>query len=202
MSEASSERAEIIAIGDELVHGLTVDTNSAFLARELENLGVSVVRVTVVRDEPDELRDVIAGAANRSRIVLLTGGLGPTEDDRTRSACAEAAGVELRFDEACWRNIEAWFRRIRRSEVPVSNRRQAELPVGAVAIDNDVGTAPGFVLQIGQAHVFAMPGVPCEMKLMFARAVGPMVRDALGLFGPPAGDSRTALVGSRRSGLG
>ena len=101
---------EILAIGDELVHGASIDTNSAHLARELEALGLPVQRFTVVTDEPAALRDAIATSCARAALVVATGGLGPTEDDRTRAAAAAAAGVELEFDTASWTHIQKMFR--------------------------------------------------------------------------------------------
>jgi nicotinamide-nucleotide amidase len=171
--------AEILAIGDELVHGFAVDTNSAHIARELERLGVEVRRVTVVSDAPGALRAALGEACGRADVVVATGGLGPTEDDRTRAAAAAAGGVELRFDEDCWQGVLAWFARLGRTP-PESNRRQAWLPAGARVLENRWGTAPGFCQRIGRAELFALPGVPREMVGMLELHVLPWVAERLG----------------------
>ena len=164
--------AEIVAIGDELLHGGLLDTNSKYIAQELERVGAVVHRFTVVGDDPARLRSALEDACGRADVVLATGGLGPTLDDRTRDVVAELTGRPLRFDESSWRQILAWFARLDRP-CPESNRRQAELPGGAEALVNTVGTAPGFVAEIGRASLFAMPGVPREMKVMLREEVLP-----------------------------
>lgn len=168
-------RAEVIASGDELLHGAALDTNSRHVARELEAAGVLVQRFTVVGDSQPDLVLALAEACGRAQVVVLTGGLGPTLDDRTREAAAELAGVPLRFDEGSWQRIQDWLRS-RGRPVPDSNRRQALLPAGAQVLDNPVGTAPGFRLQLGRSHLFALPGVPREMHRMLAEHVLPFVR--------------------------
>ncbi len=172
--------AEIVAIGDELLHGGALDTNSKYIARELEQLGVVVRRFSVVGDDPAQLRGALDEACGRADVVLATGGLGPTLDDRTRDVVAELLGQPLRFDEASWQQILAWFARFDRP-CPDSNRRQAELPSTAEALINAVGTAPGFVAKIRRASLFAMPGVPREMKVMLRDEVFPRLRSLGGL---------------------
>ena len=167
--------AEVVAIGDELLHGAALDTNSKYIADQLERLGVVVRRFTVVGDEPNSLRKVVEEACGRADVVLATGGLGPTADDRTRDVIAELLGERLCFDEASWQQILAWFARFDRP-CPDSNRRQAELPESAEALANTVGTAPGFVAAVGRASFFAMPGVPREMEVMLRAEVLPRVR--------------------------
>lgn len=120
-------RAEILSIGDEIVHGALLDTNARWLTRLLEANGARVERFTVVGDEPGPLADVVDGACRRADLVVSTGGLGPTLDDRTRDVAAQLAGGPLWFDEASWRTIVAYIER-RRRPVPDSNRRQAEFP--------------------------------------------------------------------------
>jgi nicotinamide-nucleotide amidase len=167
---------DLIAIGDELVHGITVDTNSAWLARRLEAAGLSVRQVSVVGDGEDMLQRAVEDAAGRSEVVVMTGGLGPTDDDRTRIACAKAAGVGLAFHEPSWKHVQAWFRLAKRP-MPETNRRQAELPEGADVLDNRQGTAPGFAMDVGGARVFALPGVPREMKAMFDAVLLPELQE-------------------------
>ena len=176
--------AEVLAIGDELLHGGLLDTNSKYMAAELEQLGAVVRRITVVGDDPVCLRQAIEESCARSDVVLATGGLGPTLDDRTRDVVAEVNGEALRFDEDSWQQILGWFERFQRP-CPDSNRRQAELPASAQALTNTVGTAPGFVVQVGEGLLFAMPGVPREMKVMLRDEVLPRIR-VLGELTPTA----------------
>lgn len=169
-------RAEVVAIGDELVTGQCVDTNSAWLAGALGAAGCAVGRVTVIGDGQADVVDALRAACLRSRVVVTTGGLGPTVDDRTRAACAELAGVRSYFDEAAWRDIEALFRAMGRpdpSKIAPSNRLQAEFPVGSRVLPNRCGTAPGFALEVGNATLFALPGVPHEMRAMWQEQVVP-----------------------------
>lgn len=179
---SASRFVEVLAIGDELVHGFGVDTNSAHIARELEVMGFEVRGFTVVSDEPVALLDAIRRACARSAVVVATGGIGPTEDDRTRAAAAAAAGTDLVFDDGSWEHIEKLFA-ARALHVPERNRVQAYLPRGAEVLQNDWGTAPGFAIEIEGALLFALPGVPREMKEMLAARVLPRIRDRLGAEG-------------------
>lgn len=176
----TAPRAELLAIGDELTHGSAIDTNSAWLARQIEALGLVVTRVTVTSDAPEPLTCAIRDACARADVLVATGGLGPTEDDRTRHAAAAVAGVALEFDAASWDWISAWIRA--RGRTPRDdNRRQALVPAGAVALQNHEGTAPGLAMRIGSCRMFALPGVPSEMRAMFPRHV---VRALRAEFGP------------------
>ncbi|MFM1873941.1 MAG: hypothetical protein RL398_3363 [Planctomycetota bacterium] len=190
---------EVVAIGDELLHGGLLDTNSKWLAGALERVGVTAQRFTVVGDEPGAGRDVIGEACRRADVVLLTGGLGPTLDDRTRDVVAELLGGELQFDEASWQEIRAWLHG-RGRPVPDSNRRQAMLPPGARALSNPVGTAPGFAVRIGRAMVFALPGVPSEMMAMAERHVLPAVAALPGL--EPIAQVWLRILGPSEAALG
>lgn len=172
--------AEILAIGDELIHGALLDTNSKWIAGELERVGALVQRVVVVGDDPGQLRAAMAEACGRADVVVATGGLGPTLDDRTRDVAAELAGGPLWFDEQSWQQVQQWLRG-RGRPVPDSNRRQALLPPGALALSNPVGTAPGFRLRLLRAELFALPGVPREMQVMLADHVLPAVAAMPGL---------------------
>jgi nicotinamide-nucleotide amidase len=174
--------AWILAIGDELVRGITVDTNSAWVARELEKIGVRVLGFRVVGDGRQEIAEAIRAACAQARIVIATGGLGPTEDDRTRAAAAEAAGVPLRLDERSWTRIQDYLTG-RNRPVPASNRLQAELPAGAVALDNDEGTAPGFRVDLGTSTLWVLPGPPREVMPMWEHQVLPALRRQSGVAG-------------------
>lgn len=171
---------EVLAIGDELLHGALLDTNSKYVANALEELGVVVRRFTVVGDEPKRLAAAIAEACARTDVVVATGGLGPTLDDRTRDVVAELLGEPLGFDAASWQQILAWFERHARP-VPDSNRRQAMLPASATALANAVGTAPGLRVAIGGCTLFCVPGVPHEMHVMLREHVLPWIAARPGL---------------------
>lgn len=173
-------RAEVFAVGDELIHGANLDTNSKYIASQLEAAGLHVARFTVVGDEPAALRDALAEASRRAALLVVTGGLGPTLDDRTRDVLAELRGGPLWFHEPSWQQIQAWLRQ-RGRPVPESNRRQAWFPPGAVPVPNPVGTAPGFRVELGAATVFALPGVPREMQQLLAQTVLPALADWPGL---------------------
>jgi len=165
--------AIIISIGDELANGQTVDTNSAYLSRELAARGIAAVRHVTVGDDQAEIAQVFAESAWRAPLVIVTGGLGPTADDLTRQGLAQAmGGVALRLNEQCLAAIEERFRRMNRIMVG-ANRVQAMVPEGADALPNDVGTAPGLHARIGGADVYVMPGVPSEMRWMFQHVIGP-----------------------------
>lgn len=192
-------RGEVLAIGDELIHGALLDTNSKFLAGQLEALGVVVQRFTVVSDDPAQLRAAIADCCARADVVVATGGLGPTLDDRTRDAVAELCGGPLVFDAASWQQTQAWLVS-RGRPVPDSNRRQAMLPPGAIALPNPVGTAPGFAVTIGRARFFAMPGVPREMHVMLQDHVLPAIQAMPGL--TPIAQAWLRVLGPSEAALG
>lgn len=162
MSEAL-RTAEILSIGDELIHGSNLDTNARWLAQLLERHGVAVERFTVVGDDPVLLEAAMREACERADLVVATGGLGPTLDDRTRDVAAKIAGGPLWFDAPSWQAIQDYLR-ARNRPIPDSNRRQAEFPPSAVVLSNPVGTAPAFRVRIHRAELFAFPGVPREMK--------------------------------------
>lgn len=168
-------RAEIIAIGSELASGERLDTNSQWLSRRLEELGFSVQRHTTVGDVLGENVAAFREASERADLVVVTGGLGPTQDDLTREALATAARVKLVEDAASLAAIEALFAR-RNRVMPERNRIQALLPEGAEAIFNRVGTAPGVALRLGKAEFACLPGVPYEMTIMFDEQVVPRLR--------------------------
>lgn len=183
--------AEILATGDEIRSGAVVDSNSAFIAGELEAEGIAVIRHTCVGDDRDGLAAVLREMAGRSELAVVTGGLGPTADDLTAEAAALAAGVALEPNSEARASMEAFFRKRRRLFSP-SNLKQALLPHGAVCIPNPVGTAPGFTIQLGRCAMFFLPGVPHEMRHMLAESVVPMIRRRLGRSG--VGDGRLTVT--------
>ena len=195
-------KAEVLGIGDELVDGQALDTNSKWLAQELALLGLQVDRFTVVRDDQGALQKAIQEACSRASVVIATGGLGPTEDDRTREAAAAAAGSELSFHEASWQHIQEMFQS-RGRKVHDSNRRQAFLPASAEVIENRWGTAPGFAVAVGNATFYALPGVPREMRRMFAASVVKSLRQhAHGDAAPPLHFHNLYVLGCSEASLG
>ncbi|HET6427863.1 MAG TPA: competence/damage-inducible protein A [Phycisphaerae bacterium] len=167
-------RAVIIAVGDELITGATLDTNSAELASHLTALGIAVTRHLTVGDDAEPIADAIGAAAAEADLVLVTGGLGPTLDDLSRQGLAQAMGVELVEDPRQIARIAAFFTALGREMKP-SNRTQALIPAGADAIDNDWGTAPGIAARIGAARIFVLPGPPQEMRAVFGERVEPLL---------------------------
>ncbi len=168
-------KAEIITIGTELLIGQIVDTNSAHIARRLNPLGIELAYVTAVGDNRAEMAETLRLALKRSRIIIITGGLGPTEDDLTREVVAQVAGRKLVFHQHLMDHIESLFLRRGLRMVP-SNRRQAFIPDGAVPIENPVGTAPGFILEKEGRVAIALPGVPREMEFLMEKTVIPYLR--------------------------
>lgn len=174
-------KAEILSIGSELTSGANLDTNSRWLSQRLGELGVSVAFHTTVGDDFADNVAALRIACERAELVLITGGLGPTQDDLTREVLAEVAGVPLIEDAISLAFIRAIFAR-RNREMPERNRVQALLPKGAEAIANADGTAPGVWMKIGNTFLAAMPGVPNEMTVMFDSEVKPRLR-RIGLSG-------------------
>ncbi|HYD42057.1 MAG TPA: competence/damage-inducible protein A [Anaeromyxobacter sp.] len=154
---------ELLATGDELLSGQLVDTNSPWLMDRLWELGVLVRRKTLVGDERADLAAAIRETTARADLVVLSGGMGPTEDDLTSETVAEVLGVPLELDEPSLRAIEERFRRFGRTMTP-NNAKQARFPRGAEVIPNAHGTAPGFAIRVGRGELVCFPGVPLEYK--------------------------------------
>jgi nicotinamide-nucleotide amidase len=171
--------AIIISVGEELTSGQTVNTNSAFLARRLAERGIRTLEHCTVSDERAPVAAAIARAAESAEIILVSGGLGPTEDDLTRHALADALGTELVIDPKRLAHLEEWFRG-RARPMSASNRVQAMVPRGAEALDNRMGTAPGLAARVKGARVFIMPGVPSEMKVMYDEVIAPRLPSGVG----------------------
>jgi competence/damage-inducible protein CinA-like protein len=174
--------AEIVTIGTELLLGEIQDTNTRTLARALRDAGIDIYRATMVGDNAGRIAQAIQEALQRANIVITTGGLGPTVDDPTRAAIAQAVGVDLEFRPDLWAQIEARLQRYGRA-ASENNRRQAFIPAGSLAIENPVGTAPAFAVRHGQGWVIALPGVPREMEYLLNNAVIPMLRSEFQLTG-------------------
>ena len=175
--------AIILSVGDELVLGQTVDTNSAWISQQLAAAGCDILAHATVPDEQKAIERAIRDAAGRCDVLLISGGIGPTEDDLTRQALAAVMEAPLELNEKWLNRLEAFFRKVGRP-MPQSNRVQAMIPRGATMIENTAGTAAGIHLRSAisnlKSEIFIMPGVPKEMKIMFARDVLPHIQQKTG----------------------
>ncbi len=175
-------QACILAVGSEMLTPFRVDTNSLYITERLNALGCDVRLKAVVADDVQELADVVGGAASWADLIVITGGLGPTEDDITRDAVARVFGLELDVDEAIVERIRQRFAR-RGMAMPANNRRQGMVPRGAVVLENANGTAPGLWIERGRTAVLLLPGPPREMKPMLDAALGERVAPKAGASG-------------------
>lgn len=182
MSQSQAVNAEIIAIGTELLLGEITDTNSVFIARTLRDYGINVYYMTTIGDNRQRIADVIRNAMTRANLIITCGGLGPTVDDMTRQAIADACDVPLVFHQTLLDQIAARFASFR-VQMTQNNQRQAYLPQNAVAIENPVGTAPAFIMSHNGVDIISLPGVPREMKYLMTESVIPYLRHkhALGI---------------------
>lgn len=167
--------AEIIAIGSELLLGVTQDTNTSYLLANLREIGVDCYRTQIIGDNTRRIATAIQESLSRVDIVLITGGLGPTVDDMTRAAVAEAFNTHLVYHEELWQEILEYFTQ-RNREPSKNNYRQAYIPENAKGIHNPVGTAPAFSVETEDKIVIALPGVPIEMKVIFENFVVDILR--------------------------
>ena len=168
-------KAEIVAIGSELLLGQIVDTNSAFIAKRLAENGIEMVQTKTVEDDLSRIEEAIGNSIHRSPIVITTGGIGPTEDDLTRDAIANVAHRPLTFQPHLMEQIEGIIKR-RGFRVSENNRKQAYIPEGANPIENPKGTAPGFIVEGPTWVTLTIPGVPSEMEYLMEHAVIPYLR--------------------------
>ncbi|HEY4910626.1 MAG TPA: CinA family nicotinamide mononucleotide deamidase-related protein [Methylomirabilota bacterium] len=173
-------RLEIICTGDEVLTGKIVNTNFSYMSQKLEDVGLSVQWETTVGDDRESLLRAFQLASERADAVIVNGGLGPTVDDLSQEVAAQAAGVELALNEEWLTRMEDFFNR-RSRIMPPNNRKQAMLPVTAEIIDNPVGTACGFAVDIGKARFFFTPGVPRELRRMLEEQIIPRLLAKSGL---------------------
>ncbi len=164
-------RAEIVAVGTELLLGDVVNGNAAWLGHELAAIGVDVEQTTVVGDNVERIAGILAHASARSEVVIVTGGLGPTQDDLTREAIARLTGAPLDRDPGLQAALIARYEAAGRPDFARNNLRMADLPRGAVALPNSAGTAPGLRVAHGDVVIYALPGVPAEMREIFTEWV-------------------------------
>lgn len=173
-------KAEIIAVGTELLLGQIVDTNSAYMAQQLTTVGLDLHFKCTVGDNLERIKSTLRTALSRSDFIITTGGIGPTLDDLTREAVAQVLNRPLVFQPPLFEQISDFFRRLGRT-VSENNRKQAYIPEGAIPIENPVGTAPGFIAEENGKAIITVPGVPHEMRHFMEHGVLPYVRNRLGI---------------------
>jgi nicotinamide-nucleotide amidase len=175
-------RIEVICTGDEVLTGRIVNTNFSYITQKLEDVGLSVDWETTIGDDRENLLRAFQLAGDRADAVIVNGGLGPTVDDLSQEIAAKAAGVELELNEDWLRRMEDFFQR-RSRVMPPNNRKQAMLPTTAEVIDNPIGTACGFAVDIGRARFYFTPGVPRELRRMLEEQIIPRLLAKAGLPG-------------------
>ena len=172
--------AELVAVGTEILLGNIVNTNSAYLSEKCAQLGLSVYYESVVGDNRDRMKAVIASALDRSDVVILSGGLGPTEDDLTKEVCAEVMGLPLSEDPHSRKRIERYMKEYKKNHpdrrVTSNNYKQAQVPEGAIVLDNHNGTAPGLILEENGKRMILLPGPPNELHPLFEQQVKPYLQ--------------------------
>ena len=191
-------KVEIITIGDEILIGQIIDTNSAWMARQLNNLGAKVERIVTISDKVDEIKSTLLEAENRSDIVLITGGLGPTKDDVTKKAFAEYFNCGYTFHPEIAEHIAKLFERFGK-EMSELNRLQAEIPSAAEPLQNNQGTAPGMWFERNDTIFVSMAGVPYEMKGLMTEYVLPRIKEKFNL--PPIVHKTVLTMGMGESWL-
>ncbi len=167
--------AELISIGDELLIGQVINTNASWMAGELNNNGIKVIRITTVSDTSNDIKEAIAQAENRAEIILLTGGLGPTKDDITKHVLAEYFDSKMIFHEPTYKQVCAIFA-ARKFKVTDVNKKQAEIPEVCTPLFNQHGTAPGMWFEKKNMVLVSMPGVPFEMKALLKDQIIPRLQ--------------------------
>ncbi len=169
-------KACILSVGTEILMGSILNTNTKYLSEKLNEYGVSVLYHCSVGDNPERLKEVFSYYLKDVDIVITTGGLGPTQDDLTKEVIAEVMGCPLKRDEEIYHKIKTFFDSIGRP-MTENNAKQANVPVGGLALQNDMGTAPGIYIGKDNKHVFLLPGPPREMQHLFELHVGPMIAE-------------------------
>ena len=173
-------KAEIITIGDEILIGQIIDTNSAWIANELNLIGIDVCRMISIADQADEIIRAVDDSFQRVDVIVMTGGLGPTSDDKTKQVLCDYFQTHLLFDEEAYKDVEKFFSD-RNLEVNEFNRQQAMLPENAINFPNPMGTARGMWFTKDGKHLFSLPGVPYEMKAIMQQSVLPELKKLSGL---------------------
>ncbi|MFO7744021.1 MAG: competence/damage-inducible protein A [Psychroflexus sp.] len=170
-------QAEIITIGDEILIGQIIDTNSAYIAKQLNKIGVDVYQITSIEDEKSHILKAFEEASKRSNIIIITGGLGPTKDDITKHTFCEYFNDELVLDKKVLAHVEDIFKKYVNTPILEANRSQAWLPSQAITLHNEYGTAPGMWFEKDEVVYISMPGVPYEMKSILTEQALPRLQD-------------------------
>ena len=170
-------QAEIITIGDEILIGQIIDTNSAYIAKQLNKIGVEVYQISSIQDEKAHILRAFEEASNRSNIVIITGGLGPTKDDITKHTFCEYFNDELVLDKKVLAHVEDIFKKYVNTPILEANKSQAWIPSQAITLHNEYGTAPGMWFEKKGVVYISMPGVPYEMKSILTEQVIPRLQD-------------------------
>jgi nicotinamide-nucleotide amidase len=174
--------AEIIAIGTELLLGEIQDSNTKYLANKLRNINIDLYRSTIIGDNVTRISELIKEALTRTDIIITSGGLGPTVDDPTREAVAQSVNSELVFLPELWEQIADRFKRYARNPSD-NNRRQAYIPKIAIPVENPVGTAPAFIVELGSKCIVSLPGVPRELEFLMENSIIPYLSEKYQLRG-------------------
>ena len=169
-------KAWIISVGNELLIGRTINTNAAWLGRKLTFLGFEVERIVTVPDNIEDIAEEVKRAVERAKIVITTGGLGPTYDDRTLEGVAKALGLELAVNDDALEMVRRFYS-AKGLELTPHRVKMAMLPRGAKPLKNPIGAAPGALLKVGGSMIISLPGVPSEMKAMFEAEVEPVLKE-------------------------
>lgn len=168
--------AEVITIGDEILIGQVADTNSTDIARELDKIGISVNQIVSISDDKEHILRALKEAAARAKVIVITGGLGPTKDDVTKYTLAEFFDDTLVKNDEVLQHVEELFKKIKNTPISDLNREQAMVPSKATVLPNKYGTAPGLWMQKDENVFIALPGVPFEMKMLMEREVIPKLK--------------------------
>ena len=175
------QNAVLITIGDEILSGNTVDTNSNFIATELKNIGVKVVQIFTISDEIEVIKNTLKSAFELGDLVITTGGLGPTRDDKTKKALAEYFEDEIALDEVTFEHLKGYMERRGRIEILERNREQAFVPTKSTVFQNHYGTAPCMMMVQDGKLSFSLPGVPYEVKPLIKDQIIPYLKDKFNL---------------------
>ncbi|MFL9833432.1 CinA family nicotinamide mononucleotide deamidase-related protein [Chryseobacterium terrae] len=175
------QNAVLITIGDEILSGNTVDTNSNFIASELKNIGIKVSQIITISDEIETIKTTLKEAFEMGGLVITTGGLGPTRDDKTKKALAEFFDDEIALDEATFEHLKAYMQKRGRIEILERNREQAFVPTKSTVFQNHFGTAPCMMMQNGNKLSFSLPGVPYEVKPLVKAQIIPYLKEKFNL---------------------
>ncbi|MDG4652839.1 CinA family nicotinamide mononucleotide deamidase-related protein [Chryseobacterium arthrosphaerae] len=175
------DKAILITIGDEILSGNTVDTNSNFIASELKNIGIKVVKIFTISDEIETIKNTLSTAFELGDLVITTGGLGPTRDDKTKKALAEFFNDEIALDEVTFSHLKGYMERRGRADILERNREQAFVPTKSIVFQNHYGTAPCMMMELNGKLSYSLPGVPYEVKPLIKDQIIPYLQEKFSL---------------------